>query len=66
MLLGGIAFLRLTDFESIRWVGYVSLALSAILICIGLVRSYVIRRRLTRYYKINALIAKSEREKKEE
>lgn len=66
MLLGGIAFLRLTDFESIRWVGYVSLALSVILICVGLVRSFVIRRRLTRYYKLNALIAKSKGGKNEE
>ena len=66
MLLGGIAFLRLTDFENIRWVGYVSLALSAILICVGVVRYYVIKRRLTRYYKKNTSIEKSEGGKNEE
>jgi putative membrane protein len=55
MLLGGIAFLRLTDFESIRWMGYVSLAFSVMLIFIGVVRYYVIKARLTRYYKKNIM-----------
>ncbi|MFW6140540.1 MAG: DUF202 domain-containing protein [Acidobacteriota bacterium] len=51
MLLGGIAFLQLTDFENIRWIGYMALALSVILISIGIIRFYVIKARLDRYYK---------------
>lgn len=53
MLLGGIAFLQLTDFENIRWIGYAALALSIILLMIGIVRFSVIKVRLTRYYQRN-------------
>ncbi|MFO7979946.1 MAG: DUF202 domain-containing protein [Candidatus Aminicenantes bacterium] len=51
MLLGGIAFLQLSGFKNIRWIGYMALALSVILICIGIIRFYVIKARLDRYYK---------------
>ena len=53
MLLGGIAILQLTGFENIRWIGFASLGLSAILVFIGIVRYSAIRARLTRYYQSN-------------
>jgi putative membrane protein len=50
MLLGGIAFLQLEEFRRIQWVGYLALALSVILIFIGVFRYFQIKRRLSRYY----------------
>jgi len=50
MLLGGIAFLQLSGFENIRWVGYLALALSVIFVFIGIIKYYVIKARLTKYY----------------
>jgi len=54
MLLGGIAFLQLTEFKNIRWIGYGALALSAILLLIGVFRYSVIKSRLIRYYQRSA------------
>jgi putative membrane protein len=51
MLLGGIAFLQLEDFINIKWMGWLSIALSFILIFLGIFRFFQIRLRLTRYYK---------------
>jgi putative membrane protein len=53
MLLGGIAFLQLEEFRSIRVAGYLALGLSVVLIAIGLYRYFQIKRRLSRYYKSN-------------
>jgi putative membrane protein len=50
MLLGGIAFLQLEGFRRIQWIGYIALALSLILIIIGVCRYFQIRARLSRYY----------------
>ena len=51
MLLGGIAFLQLEDFRSIKWVGNLALGLSIVLIIVGLYRYFQIKGRLSRYYK---------------
>jgi putative membrane protein len=37
MVLGGIAFLQMKDFESIRWLGYVSMVLNAAFVVTGIV-----------------------------
>lgn len=50
LLLGGIAFLQLSDFENIRWVAYVTLGMSALMIIIGIYRFHLIRARLQKYY----------------
>lgn len=50
MLLGGIAFLQLTEFQNIRWIGLGALGLSFILLVIGILRYILIRSRLIRYY----------------
>ena len=50
MLLGGIAFLQMTDFEEIRWLGYVSLGISVTSLVVGITRYLVINVRLRKYY----------------
>lgn len=60
MVLGGIAFLQLRDFESIRWLGYVTMGLAAIFIVTGIVRFYHLRRSMREYYENNRLLGDSE------
>lgn len=50
LLLGGIAFLQLQGFDTIKWIGYVSIALSIIIILIGIVRFQYLKRRLRKYF----------------
>lgn len=50
LLLGGIAFLQLQGFDSIKWIGYISLGLSVSFIVIGFLRFYQLKNRLKRYY----------------
>ncbi len=51
MLLGGIAFLQMTDFEEIRWLGFVSLGISIVSLVVGITRYLVINVRLKKYYR---------------
>lgn len=51
MLLGGIAFLQLSDFENIRWLGFVAIGLSAVLVVVGIIKFYIIKNRLAKYYR---------------
>lgn len=50
MLLGGIAFLQMTEFREIQWLGYVSLGISGVSLVVGISRYLVINVRLKRYY----------------
>ncbi|GAP67937.1 hypothetical protein BA6E_101383 [Bacteroidales bacterium 6E] len=50
MLLGGIAFLQMTEFREIQWLGYVSLGISGVSLVVGITRYLVINVRLKRYY----------------
>ncbi len=50
LVLGGIAFLGMKDFEEMRNVGYLSLALSALLFVIGVVRFVQLRKHMKRMY----------------
>ena len=51
MLLGGIAFLQLQHFRNIRWIGYLAILLSIILVIVGTYRYIQIRYRLSQYYR---------------
>ena len=51
LILGGIAFLQLQDFQSIRWVGYVTISASGVMLFIGAYRYLLIRYRLGNYYR---------------
>lgn len=50
LILGGIAFLQLRDFEGTRWVGYATLGLSGLILLIGIYRYLQIKYRLREYY----------------
>lgn len=50
MILGGIAFLQLEDFEGTRWVGYATLSVSGVILLIGIYRYLQIKYRLSEYY----------------
>jgi putative membrane protein len=51
LVIGGIGLLKLEDFESLAWLGYVSLAISALMIFYGVVRYIVLKRKLSKFYK---------------
>ncbi|HEV7350398.1 DUF202 domain-containing protein [Telluribacter sp.] len=50
LLLGGTALLGLKDFEDLKYIGYISLILSIVMVVIGLVRFYQLKRQLKRFY----------------
>ncbi len=50
LLLGGIAIIQLEGFESIKFIGYISLVLTCLLIVIGLYRFQKLNRQLKDYY----------------
>lgn len=50
LVLGGIAFLKMDDFESITWLGYVSISLSVFLLIYGFIRYHILRHRLNKFY----------------
>ena len=51
LILAGIAFIQLKDFDSIKWLGYLSLIFSVILLIIGILRYYHLNRKLKHFYK---------------
>lgn len=59
LLLGGIALLQLQGFESIRFLGYVSLALTVILLIIGIYRYQKLNRQLNTYYQQVEMLRKN-------
>lgn len=65
LILGGIGFVQLKDFENIRWLGFFSFGLSAILIIFGLLRFFKLRRKLQKYYDEDD-IKKMEKDKEKE
>lgn len=50
LLLGALAFIQLQGYEHMRWLGYVSIIMSIIIMAIGLLRFYTLKKRLRRYY----------------
>lgn len=50
LLLGGIALLGLKDFQDLKFLGYIALSLSALLIIVGAVRFLQLKKHLTRFY----------------
>lgn len=50
LLLGGIALIQLQGFESIKFLGYVSLTLTILLVIIGIYRFQKLNRQLKNYY----------------
>jgi putative membrane protein len=51
LLLGGIAIIQLEGFERIKFIGYVSLGLTVILVIIGIYRFRKLNKQLKSYYR---------------
>jgi putative membrane protein len=50
LILGGIAFLQLKDFEHIKWLAYLSLGLSVIFLVVGILTYFRLKNKLKKYY----------------
>jgi len=50
LVLGGIAFLGMRDLEEIKNLGYFSLLLSSVVLVIGIIRFYQLKKHLTKMY----------------
>lgn len=50
LVIGGIGLLKLEDFRSLRWLGYVALVISGILIIYGMVRYFMLKHKLHKFY----------------
>lgn len=50
LLLGGIAIIQLDGFENIKFIGYISLVLTILLVFIGVYRFQNLNRQLKNYY----------------
>jgi putative membrane protein len=62
LLLGGIALIQLEGFESIKFLGYVSLSLTILFIIIGIYRFQKLNKQLRNYYlQIEAMIEKNKK-----
>jgi len=65
LLLGGIGILQLKDFERIKWLGYVALAVCVIFLAVGIFRYVLLSRRLYKWNRILYVDTISEKVKKE-
>lgn len=50
LLVGGIGLIKLKDFESLRWLGELAIVISVLLVIYGLVRYFLLRRKLHKFY----------------
>ena len=63
LILGGIAFLGMEDFQDIRYLGYFSISLSMITLIIGALRFYQLKVHLKKLYITPPLSMPKETEK---
>lgn len=59
LILGGIAFLGMKDLQEIKGLGYFSLSLSVIVLIVGIVRFYQLKRHIHRLYRSSQESSKS-------
>lgn len=50
LILGGIAFIKVEQFSTIVWLGYISIIVSFIMIVFGLVRFKIMNSKLNKFY----------------
>lgn len=50
LILGGIAFLQLEDFDNVKWLGPVTLFLAISFMFLGVFRFFYLKRRLKKFY----------------
>ncbi len=51
LVIGGIGLLKLEDFASLAWLGYVALTISGLMIFYGILRFFMLRRKLSKFYR---------------
>ena len=51
LVLGGIAFIQLDGFDSIKWLGPVTLTLAVAFMFLGIFRFFYLKKRLKKFYK---------------
>src|SRR5690554_5368025 len=61
LILAGIAFLQLRDFESLQWLGWTCLAGCLVILVLGISRYLQLRRQLNNYYKASSQQSKFKR-----
>lgn len=65
LLVGGIALLKLENFENLQFVGYFALVLAAVFVLVGFYRYQKLRKRLKVYYQEIDQVRKKKREEAE-
>ncbi len=51
LILGAIAFFKVEGLVQVRWLGYVSFALSALMILIAIPKYYTLKNKLNQFYR---------------
>lgn len=50
LILGGIAFMQMDDFKTIKWLAPVCFVLSVFILVTGIIKYFVMRKRLKKFY----------------
>jgi putative membrane protein len=53
LIIAGVAFLQLKEFINIRWVGYLLLALSVVVLLTGIINYRLLRKKISGFYTEN-------------
>lgn len=51
LVVGGIGLIKLEDFENLRWVGQLAIAISVMLLLYGIVRYFLLKSKLNKFYR---------------
>ncbi|MFO7744292.1 MAG: DUF202 domain-containing protein [Psychroflexus sp.] len=66
LIIAGIAFIKLKDFDPLSWVGYALFGISAFLLSFGIYRYQLLQRKLNRFYDDSEVEKKSKTDKNKE
>ncbi|MBZ9627915.1 DUF202 domain-containing protein [Psychroflexus sp. CAK57W] len=66
LIVAGIAFIKLKDFDPLSWVGYALFGISAFLLSFGIYRYQLLQRKLNRFYDDSEVEKESKTDKNKE
>ena len=66
LIIAGIAFVKLEDFDPLSWVGYVLFGISAFLLIFGIVRYQMLQKKLNRFYDDSEIEERFKKDKNKE
>lgn len=66
LIIAGIAFIKLEDFDPLSWVGYALFGISAFLLTFGIYRYQILQKKLNRFYDDSALEEEIKKDKSKE